>query len=68
MRIAASCGHAPASGLHPATCRWMDAGMFARWILADAGEPGDLLIELGALVPAREIEALTAVVDAWDTG
>jgi len=46
----------------------MDAGMFARWILADAGEPGDLLIELGALVPAREIEALTAVVDAWDTG
>lgn len=55
-----------AEGPAPEVAAWFDAGSFSRWTLGQHLGPGELLVELEALLSAPTVAAVAAVLDRWD--
>jgi hypothetical protein len=66
LHRAAASGEWSVEGLAPEGAAWMDAGMFARWVLGEYPDLDEYLAELGELVPEAVVDGVRAVLEQWD--
>ena len=65
LRVACAAGSWSTDLLSPAVAGWMDDAMFARWLLADLPDCGELVAMLRDLVPPTVVGSVEASLRAW---
>ena len=65
LREVAASGSRPWRGVAPAAARWMDEGMFSRWVLADVPPLGVLRAAVVQVLPGEVAAGVDEALDGW---
>lgn len=65
LRVRAARGTLEMPGIDPASARWMDEGMFSRWVTADLVPLGRLRAAVADSLPPATAEAVEVALRGW---